>query len=255
MSIDDPALVDERDFLLRSLDDLDREHAAGDLPDDEYAELRRGYVQRTAAVQRQLDGDGVQPEDAPRSRTWLAWIGGSVVVAVVLGLLLARFSGERFNSDSPTGGIPENIAGLLTEARTLTGQQRLDEAVKRYIDVLRTDPDNAEALTYRGWLLVQLGDGNNVPEFVADGIANLDRAVEVAPTYSDARALRGIVAFRFEDNPQRAVDEFNALFDIPDAPVQQLAMVLETEAEARQAIGMAPRDLQVDAGPPDTSAG
>ena len=43
-------LEDERTFLLRSLEDLDREHEAGDLSDEDHAVLRDGYIARTAEV-------------------------------------------------------------------------------------------------------------------------------------------------------------------------------------------------------------
>ena len=42
------AMEEERDFLLRSLDDLDAEHRAGDLDDHDYDELRDDYTVRAA---------------------------------------------------------------------------------------------------------------------------------------------------------------------------------------------------------------
>lgn len=44
------ALEEQRDFLLRSLTDLDREHDAGDLDDHDHAELRDDYTARAAEV-------------------------------------------------------------------------------------------------------------------------------------------------------------------------------------------------------------
>ncbi len=51
------ALEAERDFCLRSLQDLEAEHAAGDLEDTDFEALRDSYVARAAAALRQLDGD------------------------------------------------------------------------------------------------------------------------------------------------------------------------------------------------------
>ena len=48
-------LEEERAFLLRSLDDLDRERDAGDLDEHDYVELRDGYTARAAAVLRELE--------------------------------------------------------------------------------------------------------------------------------------------------------------------------------------------------------
>ena len=50
-----PKLEEEREFLLRSLDDLDREHGTGELTDQEYETLRDDYTRRAAAVVRVLN--------------------------------------------------------------------------------------------------------------------------------------------------------------------------------------------------------
>ena len=39
-------LEEERDFLLRSLEDLEREHAAGDVDETDYVALKDGYAVR-----------------------------------------------------------------------------------------------------------------------------------------------------------------------------------------------------------------
>ena len=48
------SLEEERDFLLRSIDDLEREHAAGDIDEADYQQLSDGYVARTAEVVRAI---------------------------------------------------------------------------------------------------------------------------------------------------------------------------------------------------------
>ena len=53
-----PELDDERAFLLRSLEDLEREHDAGDLSERDYAVLRDRYTAHAAAVLRSLDAPG-----------------------------------------------------------------------------------------------------------------------------------------------------------------------------------------------------
>ena len=49
-------LEEERRFLLSSIRDLDREHAAGDVDEADYCALRDGYVARAAAVLREIEG-------------------------------------------------------------------------------------------------------------------------------------------------------------------------------------------------------
>ena len=53
----------ERDFLLRSLDDLEVERGAGDIDDEAYQQLHDDYTARAAAVLRAL-GDGVDARPA-----------------------------------------------------------------------------------------------------------------------------------------------------------------------------------------------
>ena len=49
------ALEEQRDFLLRSIEDLDRELAAGDLDADDHRTLRDDYTARAAALIRSID--------------------------------------------------------------------------------------------------------------------------------------------------------------------------------------------------------
>lgn len=51
-------MEEERDFLLRSIADLDREWAADELTEDDYRRLRDGYTARAAVVLRELRARG-----------------------------------------------------------------------------------------------------------------------------------------------------------------------------------------------------
>ena len=57
------ALRAEREFLLRSLADLDAEHAAGELADERYRELHDRYTVQAATVLRALER--LQQETGP----------------------------------------------------------------------------------------------------------------------------------------------------------------------------------------------
>ena len=63
------ALEEERDFLLGSIDDLEAEHAAGDLNDHDYETLCDTYTARAADVLRRLSalgpGAALPPGAAP----------------------------------------------------------------------------------------------------------------------------------------------------------------------------------------------
>ena len=60
------SLEDERDFLLRSLDDLESEFDAGDLDDADYRRLKSDYTARAAEVIRRLEMRA-QNEDLSRA--------------------------------------------------------------------------------------------------------------------------------------------------------------------------------------------
>jgi hypothetical protein len=98
-------LEEERRFLLRSIADLEREHAAGDVDDADYHALLDGYTARAATVLRAIDEDrAALPPKPPRNwKRTLISIGVVLVVAAVAGILVARFSGQRNDGDTITG--------------------------------------------------------------------------------------------------------------------------------------------------------
>jgi tetratricopeptide (TPR) repeat protein len=191
-------LEDERRFLLTSLADLEREHDAGDLDEVDYQALKDGYTQRAAAVLRAIDeGRRAQPPRPPRrwSRTLLL-AGGVAVIAIGLGVAVARFAGQRLPGQTVSGGIAEDSNSRLTEARALLGTDPA-AAFERYREVMETDPDNAEATTYVGWLAaIQLADSGS-QEDVRRAAAVLDQAIALDPDRADAYCFKAVVQFRF----------------------------------------------------------
>src|SRR5262249_113347 len=144
---------EERAFLLRSLDDLDRERTAGDIGDDDFKTLHDGYTARAAAVLKAIEAQqdalpAKPPRNAKRIVLWTAFVG---VVAVGAGILVAWASGQRLPGDTSSGDIAQNVTTELAEARALQASD-IKSAIQRYDDVLKVEPDNAEALAYRGWL-------------------------------------------------------------------------------------------------------
>ncbi|MCU1366235.1 MAG: hypothetical protein JWN39_1874, partial [Ilumatobacteraceae bacterium] len=149
-------LEEERRFLLRSIGDLERERAAGDVEDDDYNALRDGYTARAAAVLRAIDeGRSGLPPKQPRN--WKRLVGVTLAVILVgigAGILVARASGQRDPGDTITGGTsPDQVAALLSEGRSLLFASDYGEASKRFLAVLAIQPDNVEANTYACWLL------------------------------------------------------------------------------------------------------
>jgi len=208
-------LEEQRDFLLSSLRDLERERAAGDVDDADYGALRSSYTARAADVIRKLTEDEAEPDGgAARGRAGVSWrrIGGAVVlvaVASVLGLFVARQSGQRLPGETASGGIADSTANKLAQARQLNFNDPI-AAINLYSDVLKVDPDNVEALTYRSWLLALTA--RDAEQSVRDAavqtaILGLGLATLLDDTYPDAHCFLGIVSFRFADDVKTAKTE------------------------------------------------
>jgi tetratricopeptide (TPR) repeat protein len=209
------ALEDERDHLLASLEDLEREHDAGDLDDADFETLRDDYTARTAAVLRALADDtaGDRPvdarpadvrspdatgSDATGSPRWR----GPVVAAVVLllaigaGVLVARSSGQR-GAGTLTGN-DDTVRARLANCQPLAFSDP-EAGVECYDDLLAESPDNVEALTYQGWALVRSGR-------IVEGSERFDRVVELDESFPDVHVFRAVVAARAADAARQRGD-------------------------------------------------
>ena len=207
------ALEEERDFLLRSLEDLEREHAAGDVDDADYVELNDDYTARAADVIRAID---TRNELAASSRPVRSWkhsaltLGLVALLGVGTGWVMFRDSGTRAPGQGLSGDVRQDSANLILRAQGYTGQAsaalqagdsdeaiaQYELAIESYDKALELSPANAEALTYRGWVLHTLAT-NSEPSIatqldVQAGIY-LDQAIAADPTYADARVFRAIL--------------------------------------------------------------
>lgn len=232
-------LTEQRDLLLRSLDDLEREHQAGDLSDEDYEALYDSYTARAAAALRELDRaqSGKQtsvesnahsrPETSevtadparPRGRTAIV-IAGLCIFAVVAGLALARAAGERGVNDQITGAIDESPRNKVVRCQELgSASGDLLGALQCFDEILDEDPQNAEALSYRGWYLLlaagslQQADGSftaapdaEAQELIASGLSYLDRAIEADPRLPDPLAFRATVRDRLGQSELACAD-------------------------------------------------
>ena len=236
MTEDREALEAERDFLLSSLDDLDRELNAGDISVEDHVELRDGYVARTAEVLRLLDADRVEPQQRIRLG-WKTIAGVGVIVVVVgaaLAFVLANALGERLSGQSMTGLDSRDTAtALLAEARAANFADPA-RAADLYALVLVEDPTNVEALTYRGWTLAlaarQNPDEDAGIEQFTEAVDLLVEAVTVDPSYADPLCFLGIIQYRFVGDGEAARPFVAAcLAANPPAEVKDLVQNLADE--------------------------
>jgi cytochrome c-type biogenesis protein CcmH/NrfG len=240
-------LEEERKFLLRSLVDLEREHAVGDVDEVDYRELREGYTVRAAATLRAIDeGSSTLPQKPPpnwRRRGLLA--GGIVAAVLAIWWALATWSAERTPGQQLSGLDPRSQQQqLMAQARALQFQSP-GEASELYAQVLVDDPDNVEALTYRGWTLAldtvqrwgAASSGESADDTVVtdlrEAIDSLRRATDLDPTYPDPKCFLGIVNFRILRQAEAAQPWVDAcLAANPPADIRDLVQGMDDEVAA-----------------------
>lgn len=245
MTTDAPAgslaeLEEERDFLLRSLDDLDGELARGDIEEADYAALKDDYTARAAAVLRAIaaaESAGTDTAPAPsqapprrrrRTRLVAAAVATAALVAVaatlVAGSVEERLPGESASGDITATGPSSDVARDLVRARQLTVDGKTLEAIKVYDEILGRDARHPEALAYRGWLVRLAGRQAGNAELVDRGLDYLNRAVAADPSYPDARLFRGLILYQDKGDPRAALPELRAFLDA-NPPPEMVALV------------------------------
>ncbi|HVB06925.1 MAG TPA: hypothetical protein VNF07_11830 [Acidimicrobiales bacterium] len=240
-------LVAERDFLLRSIEDLELEHRAGDVDDADFATLQAGYRERLAAAEEALAATpaaapahgGPRPSAAARLRRRLGrtatrrlLAGGAVAcflgLLVVVALLVA---GVRLPGESATGtvNLPANEATAeeLSQALVLGNEGQFSQAVSLYDTVLARQPGELEARTYRAWLIRLIGIAGGARDEVRSGDAGLDAVAREHPGYAPARGFLGLADLQDRAEPAAAAGEFAAF--LADSPARPLAESLAPE--------------------------
>ena len=216
--------TDNREFLLRSLEDLEREHAAGDLSDEDYRTLADDYTARAAAALRaELPSP---PTPARRSRgRGAAVLLGVLAVAAIAGVLVAQSSGRRAPGAGATGGTRQSITEKLNEAQRLFADRDGEGAIEAFDEVLEDEPTNAEALTYKGWAQYVLLDEPS------DGLLTLIDAATANRDYPDVHAFLAYVWLQ-RGQPETALLELDLLDSLdPPSDIRSFAAGLRAEVE------------------------
>lgn len=261
------SLESERDFLLRSIADLEAEREAGNLDDDRYRELKDDYTARAAAVLRSIEEGPAAlpaPRPVPRRRKLLAG-GGLLVFVLVASLALSAALGSRRDGETVTGNAqsgdqpgdqsgdtrrsalerqvrerPGDPTAHLAYADYLAEAGELPGAVKEYVAAAQIDPNNAEAQTGAGWLTFlaasQITDPKTAAEVMDRSLGRLDAAIAAAPDKADAYFYRGMVHFRGKQNAKAAIPDLERYLALVPQGVlnEQVKQVLE---QARQQAG------------------
>jgi hypothetical protein len=195
-------LDDERSFLLDSLEDLERERAAGDLSDVDYTVLRDRYTRRAAEVLRALERDEPEPRselpgagpvgtaraDAPgrvRRRRTLVVMGSLFMVAAVAVAVVAAQTGARLPGQTASGSVSLSSGAqqrrTLAQAEALEGAGTGAGALNLYLEVLHQDPTQPEALAESGWLEFEAGVKSKDAAVLADAQKQEEAAQRAEP--------------------------------------------------------------------------
>lgn len=246
------SLVEEREFLLRSLADLEAEHAAGELSTERFVELHDRYTGQAATVLRALDrvavdiGSGAPPP-RPRSKAVRRFAVLATVVAVVSagGVFLARAVGERQPGQTITGNAqsivaagdldalaraaknrPTDPAAHVAYASALLEAGRTVDALRAFDAAARLDPTNPMPKAYGGWIVALAG-------LTDEALVRLDAAVAADPSYPDARFFRGMTLLRGRNDRAAALVELREYLRLaPKGPERDQVQTIVDELEA-----------------------
>ena len=143
-------LEEQRRFLQRSLGDLEREHDAGDLDDEDYATLKHDYEARLTAVSRAIEDGraswsptGDRRARPARPQSWRGlWCSRCCAASSCPQRRTPRSRQHDHRRHQPDGPRAQHP---MPERST----RRPSKAVSCYTSVLADAPQNVEALTYR----------------------------------------------------------------------------------------------------------
>lgn len=263
--VDLAALEQDREFLIRSLRDLDAEHEAGDMDESDYQQLSADYIARTAAVLRALER-ATPPRPAPRPRATGSpresgvlerallsrrrWRRAAVATIVVgFGALatwaVAQSSGTRQPGQTASGNgqasstapSADGLDPRLAQAATLVNQGKVADALRMYDDILVDEPDQPVALANDGWLLAQAGMAGSRADLVDAGLAKIVKAEYATSSYPAAHFFRGFLLLRAKHDPSGAVTELRAYLGSADPSGSEIPQVEELLQEAIMAVG------------------
>ena len=238
----------EREFLFRSLDDLEAEHDSGNIDDATYERLHSDYTARAAASLRSGDPDVATPVTVTppiSAARRAASIGGIIVFGLVAAIVLATALGGRMPGQTSSGNTatvsqadrrrtleqavretPDDVQARLALARFLMARQKYPDAFEQFSAVTGLDPANVEAQAYSGWLLYLAGQ-------IDEAIVRIDAALAADETYPDAHFFKGLVLFRGKSDATGAIPEFQRYITlVPDSPLSAQVRGLLAEAVA-----------------------
>jgi Tetratricopeptide repeat len=231
------------------LDELDFDFQSGKLSDSDYGSLKQEVEAKSATVMERLSSLPPEPivkkakEKAPRasyqktsreptrSRRWQLVAGGLFLLlfGLALGVMLTKSVRPRSGeSDSMTGDFLTGTSPANSESRTALqegkqafARQEFPKAIEAFKKVLASDPNNPEAHSYMGFILVQAGHGDGA-------LTAFDKALSQAPNFPMALWGKGMVLYREKQDFVGARETLEKLLNLipPGEERNEIAKIL-----------------------------
>lgn len=231
------------DTAVRDIAELDAQVVAGEITPARAESLRRRYEARAAAALAAA-GDAPAPQPGTPHRAPRAWTLAYVLTGVV-AMVAAVVVLPSAIIDRPEGGAVTGIEPLLPEegapaprdpdaisddellelvaenpdsvgirlalADRYAATGEFGAAMRVYMEVVGSHPDDADARVGLAWLLLQIGQDQPALE-------NADLAVELQPDSIDAAWLQANVLITGPGDVDRGVEVLEQLAARPDLP-------------------------------------
>jgi cytochrome c-type biogenesis protein CcmH len=205
-------LLRERARWRGEFDELEFDFQSGKYSEADFLSFRSEIENKAAAVMEKLDAlppkavakTAKEKEPAKqvdeirrRLRRWQIAAGGAFLLlfGLVLGILLTQALRPRTSQqDTITGGFltgtgDGDTAALLQEGKQAFERQEFAKAIEAFKKVLARDPNQPEAHTYMGLILVQAGHGDGA-------LMAFEKALAIAPNYPMALWGKGMVLYQ-----------------------------------------------------------
>jgi cytochrome c-type biogenesis protein CcmH len=207
-------LLRERARLRNELADLDFDFQSGKLSEPDYAGLKQEIETKAMAVIQQLSSLPQEPvvkptttgkprakgnTHQPQFHRWQLIAGGAFLLlfGLALGVMLTQSirprgsENDTMTGDFLTGTTPASgqVRTALDEGKEAFEKQEFPKAIEAFKKVLSADPNNAEAHSYMGFILVQAGHGDGA-------LMAFDKALSQAPNFPMALWGKGMVLYQ-----------------------------------------------------------
>jgi cytochrome c-type biogenesis protein CcmH len=256
-------LRQDRARLYAELKELEFDYQAGKLAESDYAALKFDIENKAAGVLQQLDlvvsrqtlanqSAGRQTANKKPSsnetpkpyRGWQLATGGTLLLlfGLTLGVALTNSLRPRESTeDSITGGFltgtgPSESSKFLQEGKSAFAKQDWPKAIEAFKQALAADPNQPEAHTYMGFILVQAGH--------ADGaLLAFDKALAMAPNLPMALWGKGMTLYQGKQDYAGAKEVFEKLLRIMPAGAERVEVekVLAEMSQPGQKPGQQPK--------------